>query len=262
MKTCIGASTLGYRGIYATRLLLESQAIIPRVYRKVESVMSEFEMVFTHSSADFLRSSRTLVGFLAGESGLAGPTRVGPWGSTQKSRGVSMLTSNKLKTHLHRQRYAIAWRIQRSGGPVDVYRQPIRSGFHVSVDETVRDYRYSICMENFVDDAYFTEKLLNCFAAGTVPVYLGARRVGEFFDQRGIIPFTDYGQLVHDILPTLSEQDYESRREAIAANFEACRKYRSVEDFIYDRYLGTANAEPRGLSLGGWRLDCYGTRPM
>lgn len=40
--------------------------------------------------------------------------------------------------------------------------------------ETISDYQFSICFENMSWPGYMTEKIIDCFVAGTVPLYLGA----------------------------------------------------------------------------------------
>ena len=34
---------------------------------------------------------------------------------------------------------------------------------------------FSVCIENDVYDTYFTEKILDCFATGTIPIYKGTK---------------------------------------------------------------------------------------
>lgn len=52
--------------------------------------------------------------------------------------------------------------------------------------ETLRDYRYSIIFENEISTYCFTEKLTNCFATQPIPIYIGASKIGQFFDENGI----------------------------------------------------------------------------
>ena len=55
--------------------------------------------------------------------------------------------------------------------------------------------QFGIAIENFSHRGYFTEKILNCFAQGTVPVYLGSPNVNKYFDHQGIITFSK----IHDL---------------------------------------------------------------
>jgi hypothetical protein len=119
---------------------------------------------------------------------------------------------------------------------VDVFRQRIRSQELIPVTQTLQDYRYSICIENYVDERYFTEKILNCLASGTIPIYLGARKISHFFNPDGLITFSSYYDLVNRVLPTIGQHDYESRLEAVEGNFQKVLEYRSIEDYIYSHY--------------------------
>ena len=84
----------------------------------------------------------------------------------------------------------------------------------------------------------FTEKILNCFEAMTVPIYLGAKKIKDFFNIDGIIQLdlTDIDRL-EDIIRNLGQQDYGERRDAILENFERVQKYLCLEDYIYNSYL-------------------------
>ena len=55
--------------------------------------------------------------------------------------------------------------------------------------EALAQYAFSIAIENSQQDTYFTEKLIDCFSTGTVPIYWGTRKISEYFDMRGVIQF-------------------------------------------------------------------------
>ena len=48
---------------------------------------------------------------------------------------------------------------------------------------------FSIVIENSIESDYFTEKLLDCFLTGTIPIYVGTKTTSEYFDTDGIIYF-------------------------------------------------------------------------
>jgi hypothetical protein len=85
-------------------------------------------------------------------------------------------------------------------------------------------YRFSIAIENLQTDHYFSEKLLDCFLTGTIPIYYGARKVSEYFDPNGMIVFNDLTSLEY-ILESLSEDLYNSKLEAISYNFNKALEY-------------------------------------
>jgi hypothetical protein len=91
-------------------------------------------------------------------------------------------------------------------------------------------------MENYVDDYYFTEKILNCFATGTIPVYLGARKIDSVFNGDGIIKFSSAVDFLR-LHKTLSRELYDSKIEAVRQNHEIAKSYVCVEDFMWENYL-------------------------
>ena len=217
-------------------LLLESQAIVPRIYRRAKKVIPDYELVFTHSSRLLKEFSNTRW-IPGGGIWIGGDHAGGKIGLHQKTAMTSLLTSNKSMTSLHRKRYKWALRLESSQPNVQVFRQRRHDSERISAFKTLESFRYSIVVENYIDDSYFTEKILNCFATGTVPIYLGARSIGDFFDPRGIIAFSSFSELRRILNSVVSIDDYNSRAGAISANLSACLKYRCVEDFIEHEYL-------------------------
>lgn len=216
-------------------LLYESRAIIPRTYRQIAQVAGDFELIFTHD-AKLLRDLPNARWIPASGVWIGGRSAPGIPGLHPKDSMVSMLSSNKRSCLLHRKRTAIARRLKLFHPSVDVYLQGRNQPGRISPLETLSRYRYSIVMENFVGRGFFTEKILNCFATGTVPIYFGAADIGDYFNLRGVVPFTGYNDLVSRVLPTLSEADYQNRLEAVQGNFDVSRNYGALEDFIIDEY--------------------------
>jgi hypothetical protein len=97
------------------------------------------------------------------------------------------------------------------------------------------DYRYSIAVENYIDDLYFTEKLLNCFATGTIPIYIGAKNIGSKFNLDGIIQSSP-NSILEDI-EICSKEHYLSKMDAIRDNLERCKEFMTIEDYIIDNYF-------------------------
>jgi len=57
---------------------------------------------------------------------------------------------------------------------------------------TLQDYRFSICFENCVFPGYITEKVFDCFFAGSIPVYYGAPDIAQFIPKETFIDFRDF----------------------------------------------------------------------
>ena len=53
----------------------------------------------------------------------------------------------------------------------------------------LKDYAFSLVIENHVQDNYFSEKLLDCLLTGTIPIYHGCKKISEYFNMDGFILF-------------------------------------------------------------------------
>lgn len=99
------------------------------------------------------------------------------------------------------------------------------------------DYRYSIAIENEINPYWFTEKITNCFMSKTVPIYIGATGIGEFFNLDGIIVVKEATiEAVEEALRMCSEEDYNSRKEAIEDNYRRVVDFLCPEDYLYKHY--------------------------
>ncbi len=45
----------------------------------------------------------------------------------------------------------------------------------------LKDYKYSLCIENSSYDNYFTEKITDCLLSWTIPIYFGCKNVDNYF---------------------------------------------------------------------------------
>ena len=71
-------------------------------------------------------------------------------------------------------------------------------------------YRYCIAMENSIAKDYVTEKVYDAFAAGCVPIYVGAPNIQEFIPTMdSIIDFREFGsaELLAEELRRLSSNE-------------------------------------------------------
>jgi len=93
------------------------------------------------------------------------------------------------------------------------------------------DYRFSIVIENTKQNFYFTEKLLDCFVTGTVPIYWGCPSIDKFFDKNGIISFNNMDDL-NDILNNITEETYLKMIKSVENNFNISMKYKTAEDYL------------------------------
>ena len=205
--------------------LVESPKVFPGSLSFVTENHQKFDYVLTHQAALLGLDPKVLFCPVGGSW-----IKDTQWKVYKKSKMLSLIASSKKSYKGHQLRHAVASRFSKS---MDLFGRAYKPVKHKV--EALKDYRYSIVIENCRSDFYFTEKLIDAFACGTVPVYWGCPSIGKFFDERGIICFTSIGELPQ-ILSTLSDEDYHNRLEGIRANFNEARKYRLAEDWMWNNY--------------------------
>lgn len=213
-------------------LLIEPRPIQPNVYEYALQVASEYEYVFTHDSQllAVLDNARPIL-----------------WGGVwcrcenpKKTKLISMTSSDKELCELHKERKRIARKYK---DKIDVY-GTIDGGEYVDALDTLENYMYSVVIENHIDDTWFTEKLLNCFATKTVPIYYGARNIGDYFDPRGIIQCESIdGEFgvewwIDDIInnPEWYDDAYNNSGEFMNTNYELSEQYEKFDEWLYKTY--------------------------
>jgi hypothetical protein len=210
-------------------LLFESKSIVPFIYKNVKDIVNKFERVFTHDS-ELLKNFDNCFWIPGGGVWIGGTYGGGTIEIKKKDNLCSLVSSSKKMCELHNLRLSIAKDLTNS--QVTVF------GLEkwTPINETLDSFMFSIVIENYQDEMYFTEKILNCFATGTIPIYLGARNINEKFNGDGIIQFNSMEEL-YSILPKLNSDLYYKKIKAIEDNHNRCKEYLSIEDYIYINYF-------------------------
>jgi hypothetical protein len=203
--------------------LYEPISIMPHIYRRISNIKNSYKKIFTYNES-----------FCDGDKVIKIPPFIPSWIDRNsesliysKTKIVSMIASNKsmCEGHFYRNRIANEFPYKN-----DLYGRG-RNNIEKKVDG-LKDYMFSVSMENCVCDTYYTEKILDCFLTGTVPIYYGTRKVNEIFDPGGIIFLEDmnYNDLNCDL--------YESMLPSIKNNFNIAMsmKFHSSDmiDYIVD----------------------------
>lgn len=74
----------------------------------------------------------------------------------------------------------------------------------------ISKYKFNLCFENCIVAGYISEKIIDCFKASTVPVYLGAPNVEKYIPKNCFIDFrdfSDYSSLLI-FLKSIRESEY------------------------------------------------------
>ena len=200
--------------------LLESKQIIPQYYQWIidnyEFVTSRVDGIFSCDKelcAKYPKISYSLI-------------NAAPWVQDrkvhEKTKLVSMIASNKRMCEGHARRLQF---VDKFRDKLDFYGR----GFNeISCKEDgLRDYMFSVGIENAVYDTYFTEKLTDCFACGTIPIFYGCKGVTEYFNEDGIIFLDDDFDL-----STLTKDLYYSKMDVIKDNFERSINFPVAEDYL------------------------------
>ncbi len=218
-------------------MLTESRTIVPKdyeVFRRHKGLEKEFRYIFTYDDRilNEIENSRFY------------PVAAGIWNremreglSAAKDRDLSILSSDKIMCELHRFRLELA-RMCKREALADTFGKFDGGRYVESVDETLDRYRFSLIIENDVSDYYFSERLTSCLAAQTVPVYLGARRITDFFNGDGMILLKGPDpEEVRQKIKECTRERYEAMLPAVLDNYNRVQEYVNMQDYLYEHYI-------------------------
>ena len=157
------------------------------------------------------------------------------YGLHNKTKNISFLCSSNSMSDGHR--YRISW-AEKLKNRVDLYGGVCGSKkigvvgnqhyHHKRKTEAMNDYMFSVVIENDSYETYFTEKITDCFATGTIPVYWGTSDIGNYFNKDGIIELTpdfDFSSLTPEL--------YNSKISAIRDNLERVKNMELADDVLF-----------------------------
>jgi hypothetical protein len=213
-------------------LLIEPPSLNYGHYQTAFDLQDHFDAILTFNEAFFKMSPRILY-FPLGGSWIAPQA----WSIYPKTRKVSIITSQKHGAPGHQLRHQIAAtfpakldRYGRDFNPVSTKRLALAS------------YRFSVVVESIRMNGYFSEKLIDCLACGTTPIYWGAPDIHRWFPGRGIVTFGSFADLTK-ILSNLASFHYANERK-VALMIQA-RSLRCAEDRIFTHYKWIWDADAK-----------------
>jgi hypothetical protein len=226
--------------------LCESNEIYLDLYNYVKNntqeVFSKFDYIFTSDKS--LLSLDRRFRFCFSCSNIPW-TPKDSWGIYPKTKICSMICSEKKMCYGHLYRHQVA---QIYMGDVDIYGGAFGSPFtgekydgFYKKENALKDYMFSIVIQNNFKPHFFTEHLTDCFAYGTIPIYLGDPEINRFFNGNGILKY----QGGFDI-KTLSIDMYNSKIDAINENLEIIKKMPMSDDYLYLQCLEILGAKKNG----------------
>ncbi len=137
-----------------------------------------------------------------------------------KTKLLSVITSNKAFTQGHQDRIDFVTRLKAYyGDRLDVFGR----GFNEFEDkwDVLAPYKYHISLENSSSRLYWTEKISDCYLAGTFPIYYGCSNIGDYFPSTGFqtIDIADFDGAVAIIDQIIASNHYEQSLAAL----ETCK---------------------------------------
>lgn len=209
-------------------IILESWVLDPNAYRAAYAFKDKYDVIFTYNPQLLSEDPDKFV-FCPSDTVCIDSDSMK---MHEKSKLVSMTYSNKTFLPGHAQRHEVVDKVVPSvKTEVDLFGAGTGQRLEMKSD-ALRDYMFSIEIENAPLPNYFTEKLLDCFVTGTVPIYWGAPNIDEFFNPEGIIRFSSLSEL-QSILSDLSEEQYEKMLPAVKENFDlAMKDYAYIDDYV------------------------------
>lgn len=205
--------------------LCESKTIIPEIYKwakdNIDTLKHKFIKVFTHDRelseiSDIFQLTQCSVKSFLKHGELY-----------EKKKLVSMIASNKTMCSEHVFRQSV---IKKFSSKCDHFGR----GYNEieNKEDGLKDYCFSIVMENATYPNMITEKITDCFMTGTIPIYYGIKNIGDFFNTDGIIILDDNFKI-----EDLSFELYHSKIDSVKENLRITEELLVAEDFIYNSYF-------------------------
>lgn len=197
------------------------------VYEYVLTNANKFNKIWTHDKF-LLRNCSNAVLVIPGGSFI----KKEDFKIYNKSKNISIVVSNQKYTAGHQLRHEVVTRYK---SRLDVF----GSGYNKFLPyklEGLQNYRYNIAIENWYGDYWFTEKLIDCFTTGTVPIYWGCPSIAKFFNTDGMIIFNNLDEL-EEKLYLCTPEYYFSKAKAIEENFKIAQEITFAEKWIFKNKL-------------------------
>ncbi|WP_269622132.1 glycosyltransferase family 10 domain-containing protein [Prochlorococcus marinus] len=206
--------------------LVEPSEVLPRLKQKVLKKGNIFDFIYTTDN-DIINSFDSAYLFEYGTSWLNFNSL-----NIKKDNFISFVTSKKKKTTGQRLRQEIYKQllIYKPSNPFNyiLHQSP---PFLADRNYFFQSSKFHIAVENCKQSNYFTEKIIDCFASYTVPIYYGCPNLSDWFDMNGVICFETQDQLTK-ILEDITEDDYSSRLDSMKNNYIISQKFHSKNEVI------------------------------
>lgn len=212
--------------------LSESSAVVAYIIDELShniNLRSRFKVIYTHDY-ELIKLYPSLFKFCPNGSNL-------PWLDpldykfVQKTKACSIIASEKRHLLGHKLRHEII-----SNSPaIDAYGKSVNRPISTK-DEALRPYMFSVVTENSSYDGYVTEKLMDCFATRTIPLYWGVSN--EYLTRLGFHPpiymsgpFSAIPEEFMNVESALAL--YSASKDAVEHNWQQVQKLDMADDVLF-----------------------------
>lgn len=211
-------------------LLIEPRSIQPKVYAYMDEHWDKFKYVFTHDSELLKKPNAKLI--------LWGG--VYDWSDMEKDfeHPISMVASHKELSPVRIQRKNLALEFKAKNDPKICTYGTFDGGEYADTKTIYGQHPFSVVIENYIDDYWFTEKICNCFSNLCVPIYYGARKITDYFIADGIIQCNSIEEIkiAVNYIKIHARDEYYLRASAIQRNNIRVNRYKNFETWFFGNY--------------------------
>ena len=214
---------------YKVSILAESKFVNPKIYNMINKYEKYFDLILTHDKLIFDKYPNKTIIITASPSIL-------DWHEMnlfKKTKLISFPTSSKL---VGLEGYVLRGKIKNNienksfSKNIDTFGTGFNKPF-ISKSVCLKDYMFSICLENSKYDYYVTEKIFDVIMSGCVPIYWGMPSISKVFDPRGMFVFNNIEEL-NFIIDSLTEDKYYEMLPYVEKNFNIAKKFVDWDDNV------------------------------
>jgi hypothetical protein len=219
-KVSISYDTLDYdkSADYKVLVYCGEPDCVLNISQQVIDNQSNFDLILTWKS-EVLTQCSNAEKFLFG-----GKTILEDKLNLNKTNQITYLTSDKNFTEGHnfRQKVFNFFNDHNFDGDykIFIHKSPPR----IDKEIIFNNAKFSIIIENGIEENYFSEKIIDCLSTKTIPIYRGCPSISEYFDINGFIIFNSLEELI-DIIANLPKDFYETKIKEIEKNYETSMLY-------------------------------------
>ncbi len=187
----------------------------------------------------------------------------------EKSLTLSWITSNRSDTSGHRYRMKF---LERRGEIPELQlfgrgHEPVKDKW-----DALAQFKYSIAFENYSNSHYWTEKVMDCFLAWSMPIYYGCTDLSRFFPKESFVQLSPDDPMACEKVREIVNSDlWRRNQDAIAEarrlvlekyNFLAFAADQIINDCQHDVALPPSRVRLTNHAQTAWeQLRDYRLRP-